>query len=124
MKTLMLVAIGGAIGAVARYSLSSQVYHWLGSDFPWGTMIVNVLGSFLMGFLFFLMAERIVVSGELRTAVLVGGLGAFTTFSTFSIETINLIQRGTSLTAILNICFSVVVCMAAVWVGMRLARSI
>jgi fluoride exporter len=124
MKTLLFVALGGSIGAVSRFLISGWIYQWLGRGFPWGTLVVNVVGSFLMGFLFFLFTERLLINSDLRTAILVGGLGALTTFSTFSIETLNLIEGGANMVALTNILVSVIVCIAAVWLGMWLARMV
>ena len=124
MKTILYVAAGGSIGAVLRFLMSGWVYQWLGRGFPWGTLMVNVLGSLLMGFLFFLFTERVLINPDLRTAILVGGLGALTTFSTFSIETLNLIEAGASPAALANILVSVILCVCAVWLGMWLARMI
>ena len=124
MKTILYVAAGGSVGAVLRFLISGWVYNWLGRGFPWGTLVVNVVGSFLMGFLFFIFTERILINTDLRTAVLVGGLGAMTTFSTFSIETLNLLEGGASLLALTNIIVSVIVCVGAVWLGMWLARVV
>ena len=95
-ETLILVgvAIGGAIGSVLRYLIQTHSLQWFGTSFPYGTLLVNVAGSLLIGFLSFILLERITVSEEVRFAILVGVLGGFTTFSTFSFETLNLIQQG------------------------------
>ncbi|MBF0357405.1 MAG: fluoride efflux transporter CrcB [Magnetococcales bacterium] len=122
MKTILYVAAGGSIGAVLRYLVSGWVHQLMGHGFPWGTLVVNVVGSLLMGLGYFLLTERFMVSPELRMAILVGCLGAVTTFSTFSIETMNLIESGTNLLALLNILVSVVLCLSSVWLGMWLAR--
>ena len=122
MKQLLWIAMGGAAGAMARYGVSGWVYNVMGRHFPWGTLTVNVLGSFLMGFLFDLLTERWMVPPHIRSALLVGGLGAFTTFSTFSLETLNLVDRGEPLLALGNAMLSVVACVAAVWLGVWLAR--
>lgn len=124
MKSLFAVAMGGALGAVARYVLSNWVYQWLGRSFPWGTLVVNVVGSFLMGFLFFLFSERVILHPDVRIALLVGGLGALTTFSTFSIETFHLIEDGLYLLAVANILASVVLCVGAVWLGILSAKIV
>ena len=124
MGQLLAIAGGGAIGALLRYGVSNWTYSILGREFPYGTLVVNVLGSLLMGLLFILLNERFNLSPEWRAALLVGLLGAFTTFSTFSIETLNLITSGESFKAMLNILFSVVICIAATWVGMLVGRQI
>jgi fluoride exporter len=124
MKTILYVAAGGSIGAVLRFLMSGWVYQWLGRGFPWGTLVVNVFGSLMMGFLFFIFTERVLINPDLRTAILVGGLGALTTFSTFSIETLNLIEGGSNPAAFANIIFSVILCICAVWLGMWLARMV
>ncbi|MDH5710863.1 MAG: fluoride efflux transporter CrcB [Gammaproteobacteria bacterium] len=124
MKTILYIACGGAIGAVLRYGASLGVYSLLGRGFPYGTLFVNVTGSLLMGMLSILMLERFNVGPEWRAAVLVGVLGAFTTFSTFSMETLNLMEQGDMMRAMLNIVVSVIVCLAAVWLGVNLGRQI
>lgn len=124
MSQWLAIALGGAAGALARYGVSNAVYNALGRGFPWGTLAVNVVGSGLMGVLFVLFMERMTVSPELRAALLIGFLGAFTTFSTFSIETLNLIEAGEPTKALLNAMLSVVVCVAATWGGVLLARSL
>ncbi len=121
---LIAIAAGGAAGAVMRYLVSSGVYSWLGRGFPWGTLSVNVVGSLLMGLLFVLLTERLALGGQWRAFLLIGFLGAFTTFSTFSMETLNLIEGGELLRALLNMVGSVVLCVAATWGGVVLARTV
>jgi len=124
LKALVFIAFGGALGAVLRYGASLGVYSLLGRGFPYGTLFVNVSGSLLMGVLSVLMLERLDAGPEWRAAVLVGVLGSFTTFSTFSIETLNLLEQGDVTRAAANIVLSVLVCLAAVWFGVLLGRQI
>ena len=124
MLQLLAIAGGGAIGAVLRFGVSSYVYRMLGRDFPYGTLAVNMLGSLVMGFLFILFIERGLVSTEWRSAIIVGFLGAFTTFSTFSIETLMLLESGELSKAALNIIVSVSLCLAATWFGLAIGRQL
>ena len=124
MNQLIAIAAGGALGAVFRFWASTAVYALLGRGFPYGTLVVNLVGSFLMGLLSVLLIERLSSAPEWRAAILVGFLGAFTTFSTFSMETLNLIEQGAHLRAGLNMFLSVVLCVSAAWVGLVLGRQL
>lgn len=124
MKTLLLIAFGGALGSVLRYGASLGAYSMLGRGFPYGTLFVNVTGSLLMGFLSIILLERFNISPEWRAAILVGLLGSFTTFSAFSFETLNLLEQGDMLRAFANIALSVIVCLIAVWIGVSLGRQL
>lgn len=118
------VALGGAAGALARWGVSSGVHRWLGRDFPWGTLTVNVLGSFAMGLLAVVLVERLAVAPAWRAGLLVGFLGAFTTFSTFAVETVGLSGEGLGIRAAVNIFVSVAACLLAALVGMQIARHL
>ncbi len=124
MNQVLAIAAGGAVGAVMRFWVSTGVYAWLGRDFPYGTLAVNVVGSLLMGVLSVLLIERLSLGPEWRAVVLIGFLGAFTTFSTFSIETLGLIESGAYLKALLNTLLSVVLCIAAAWGGVIVGRQL
>ncbi len=124
MVRVLAIAGGGALGAVLRYWVSSGTHALLGRGFPYGTLVVNVLGSFAIGFLFVFFLERMTLSGEWRAGILVGVLGAFTTFSTFSIETLNLLEEGAHLKASLNVALSVALCLAGAWFGLLLGRTL
>jgi len=124
MKQLLAIALGGAAGSVLRYAMSTWVYSLAGRGFPHGTLAVNVLGSLAMGFLFVLFFDRLTESAVLRAGVLIGALGGFTTFSTFSIETFNLMEQGAYLKAGINMAASVVLCVGATWIGVMLGRQV
>jgi len=121
---VLAIAAGGALGAVLRFWMSSGVYALLGRGFPYGTLAVNVLGSLLMGFLFVLLIDKLSLGPNWRAALLIGLLGAFTTFSTFSMETLNLVEEGEIMKALLNTVLSVVLCVGAAWAGVLVGRSI
>ena len=121
---LLSVAIGGASGAVMRWLMASGIQRMAGGAFPWGTFAVNAIGSSLLGFLLFWLIERSSVSELVRLALTVGFLGAFTTFSTYSLESIRLLQEGALALALGNVLGQVVVCLTLTWLGIQLARSI
>lgn len=121
----MLIFFGAGLGGVLRYGVSNLVYLWLGKLFPYGTLIVNVSGCLLMGFLFEIIFQRFAeMSAELRALLLIGFLGGYTTFSSFSIETLNLFENGNTLAALVNIFLSIIFCLIAVWIGVIGARNI
>jgi len=99
---ILFIAAGGAVGAVMRYLVSGWAYAILGDGFPWGTLVVNLTGAFLIGFLWQLF-EYFPISPQMRNLIFIGGLGAFTTFSTFAFETLNLIRAGDTRLGLANI---------------------
>ena len=124
MTNLVAIAVGGAFGALGRYATSMWIYQLLGRNFPYGTLTVNFLGSFAMGILSIVLIDRLNASPELRAFLLIGFLGAYTTFSAFSIETVNLINNGETIKAGINMLLSVFVCVVACWLGMILGRQL
>jgi CrcB protein len=124
VKLIAAIAIGGAIGAVARHLVGVQMLRLLGSGFPWGTLTVNVVGSFAIGALVELMAIRWSVGPELRAFMTVGILGAFTTFSTFSLDVAVLGERGEVLPAGLYVLLSVGLSISALFFGLWLFRQL
>lgn len=120
--TVVAVALGGALGAVSRYLLGSWIQAMSGGSFPWGTWTVNVLGSLLLGFAMVWLTETL-ASAELRLFVAMGFLGSFTTFSTFSFETVELIQEGLWLKAGIYSLGSLVIGVLAVVAGAAVALA-
>ncbi len=119
---LMSVGLGGAFGACARYLLSKQAGIWFGTLFPYGTLMVNVIGAFIMGLVIALVDKSIIQNEALRLLISVGFLGALTTYSTFSLDTLSLIQQQEIIKAGVNILANTVLSISAVYVGMWLVR--
>lgn len=124
MKLLAAIALGGAMGALGRHFLTVGITAWFGAGFPWGTLAVNVAGSFVLGALVEVMAFAWAPSLELRGLLTVGLLGAFTTFSTFSLDVVTLHERGETGLAVLYVAASFVLSVGALFAGMRLLRMI
>ena len=123
VENLILIAVGGACGALMRFWISSGVAALFGKGFPLGTLIVNVVGSLLIGMLYVLLTERVVAGAGMRALLVVGFLGALTTFSTFSIETLQLLEGGEPVKALANVAANVVLCLAACWLGLISVRQ-
>jgi len=123
MIAYLWVAIGGALGSVGRFWLSGLVANRFGETFPWGTIIVNITGCFVIGFFNALTGTdgRWLVSPAARTFFMIGVCGGYTTFSSFSLQTLNLAHDGEWLYAGANILYSVALCLAGVWLGHVLA---
>ncbi|MBX3708226.1 MAG: fluoride efflux transporter CrcB [Gammaproteobacteria bacterium] len=125
MLDTLLIFVGAGCGGVFRYWISNISYWFLGRQFPYGTLIVNVSGCFLMGLLFILLIERFNGLGsQLRSLLLIGLLGGYTTFSSFSIETLNLFENGAFLSGVANILLSIILCLAATWLGVIGGRQL
>jgi CrcB protein len=124
MNQVLAIAAGGAVGSVLRFWMSTWVHSFAGRSFPYGTLTVNVAGCLAMGFLFVLFVDRLSDNNVLRAGILIGVLGGFTTFSSFSIETFNLIEQGAWVKAAANMTGSLLLCVGATWVGVILGRQV
>jgi fluoride exporter len=122
MNMILLVAIGGAVGSIARYLMASSIQTASGWEFPIGTVLVNILGCFLIGILYVLLVARPDPRHELRALLIVGVMGGFTTFSSFSLETVTLAMNGHYTSATLNVVISVAACLVGTVLGIALAR--
>ena len=120
---MLAVAAGGALGALLRLWVAQGVHGLAGRGFPFGTLVVNVSGSLAMGAVYVVFFERYDIPPEWRAALVVGFLGAFTTFSTFSMDTLLLIEQGAHARAGMNVVLSVLLCLAGCWLGMAAARQ-
>lgn len=117
MKETLVVFLGGGIGAAFRYLLQGSVYRFMGTGFPYGTLLVNMIGSFAIGILMAVFEERFLVQPILRLFLTIGILGGFTTFSSFSFETVNLLREGDYLSGTANVVLSILTCLGATWLG-------
>ena len=119
LATYLWIALGSAIGGMGRYGVSRIFAFWVGETFPWGTLIVNITGSFIIGILAGLTGPdgRVLVSPDLRQFMLVGLCGGYTTFSSFSLQTLALMREGDIFEAGANVVLSVVLCLVFVWLG-------
>jgi CrcB protein len=126
VSTYLWIAIGSGLGGMARFACSNLAVAWFGPTFPWGTLAINVLGSFVIGFFATLTGPdgRLLVAGDTRQFVMVGLCGGFTTFSAFSLQTLNLVQDGEVVRAGLNVGGSVALCLVSVWLGYAAAAAL
>lgn len=124
MWTLIAIALGGALGSLARYGVTIGFESLLGRDFPYGIFIANVAGSFAIGVCFVLLMERALLSEVWRALFMIGFLGAFTTFSTFSLQAIGLLQEGRLLEAGIYVLGSVVLSIVGAFIGIVLTREL
>jgi fluoride exporter len=122
MQKLIFIGLAGFAGTLMRYSLSEWTAKRFGETFPTGTLVVNLLGCFLAGLLFYLMFDRYLINPTVRTVVLIGLLGGFTTFSSFGLQTFTLLRDGEIGLALLNIAISNIAGLLMVWVGYSLAK--
>jgi len=124
MLRLFILGIAGAAGTISRYLLGGWMHQLFGAEFPYGTLIVNISGCLAVGFLGTLAEERLLFAPQIRTVLLIGFLGAFTTFSSFAYETWALFKNGEMLLAGINVIASVVICLVGLLIGVFLARLI
>jgi CrcB protein len=124
MTRLLLVGLGGFVGTLGRYWLSGLIARRYGETFPYGTLVVNALGCFVIGCLFYFFYERGLTSPTSRTVIFIGVLGGFTTFSSYGLQTFTLLRDGEVLLALANIAASNVLCLVLVWLGFTLAKAI
>jgi len=120
----LLIGVGGFFGAIARYVVDGFVTDRTGGAFPWGTLAVNASGSFILGLLFALTAERAILPADIRAPVMIGFIGAYTTFSTYMLESWNLVESGSYGAAIGNLGGSIAIGLAMVSLGLLVGRSV
>lgn len=123
LSIYLYIAIGGASGACLRFFLSQLMLQWFGKGFPFGTLLVNIIGSFSLGLVYALIENGQIEIVLWRTTVGIGFLGALTTFSTFSVDTVVLMQQGYVLKGLLNIFLNLVCCLLAAWLGTQLVKG-
>src|ERR1700739_4609705 len=116
------VALGGALGSVARYAVGLLIYERMGTRFPYGTFVINISGCFIIGFALTILDEQMGLPPQWRLAIPIGFVGAYTTFSTFEYETLRLAQHGQASVGVLYLVLSVVLGYGAVWLGMTAGR--
>jgi CrcB protein len=123
MTNVVLVAVGGAIGSVFRYLVGVWAVRLFGPSFPWGTFAVNVIGSFFIGLMVEMIARRFNASAEMRVFIVTGIIGGFTTWSSFTLDTMVLLERGAAFAAFAYLAGSLVISFAAIFAGLALGRA-
>ena len=124
MLTVILIAVFGALGCVARYYVSGWTHEKLGWGYPWGTLAVNIAGAFLIGLIMELGLKGAAIPANVRIGLTIGFLGGLTTFSTFSYETFRLVESGRILIAFSNVIVSVTACLLFTWLGIVVAKAV
>ena len=122
MLNIMIIGCGGFLGAICRYFVSELVYTFIGAGLPYGTLAVNISGSFLLGIVAQMGLTSDFLPNSVNSLVGIGFLGAFTTFSTFSVQTLELLESGSLLKALLNISLNILLCLLGAWGGFTLGR--
>jgi CrcB protein len=124
LQRILLIGLAGLLGTLARYATSGFIAKRFGENFPTGTLVVNVVGCFLAGFLFYVLQERFLANELVRTVIMIGFLGGFTTFSSYGLQTFTLLRDGEVLLAVTNVVVSNVAGLLTVWLGYSVARMI
>lgn len=124
MNQLLCIALGGSLGALTRFFVANSIYAWLGRAFPYGTLFVNVSGCLAMGLLSELLTQRFPQTTEYRSLLMIGFLGAYTTFSSFALETLFLVEQDSPMKAGVYVVLSNLLCLGAVWFGLTVGRSL
>ena len=121
---ILLICLGGAVGTAARYGVGGLAARWWGAEFPYGTLIVNVTGSFLIGFIQQVGLNTLAFSDTLRLVLTIGVMGGYTTYSSFSYETLRLVEEGSWISALLNVVLTTGLCLAVCALGLALGRIV
>ncbi|HMB36968.1 MAG TPA: fluoride efflux transporter CrcB [Methylomirabilota bacterium] len=120
----LLICLGGAVGTAARYGVGGLAARWWGTEFPYGTLIVNITGSFLIGFIQQVGLNTLAFSDTVRLVLTIGVMGGYTTYSSFSYETLRLAEQGSWLSALLNVVLTTGLCLAVCTLGLGLGRIV
>jgi len=124
MSDLLFIATGGALGAIFRFLVVGWVTDLLGRSFPYGTLTVNIVGSFFIGIMYIVIVQKLNTAPEVKAIILVGFLGAFTTFSTFSLETFSMLEQGQFMHVLLYVGGSILMGLVAVWAGASIGKML
>lgn len=124
MEKYLFIGLGGFLGSISRYMLSTALYRAAGESFPYGTLAVNLIGCFIIGVVMVLFQDRYIVQQNVRLFIVIGVLGGFTTFSSFSYETMAMIRAGSISYAVLNSILNLIGCLAATWLGILAGKNL